>query len=419
MGGFLETTETLTVKDTYSSYYQQAKITVTVSPAGKVSWKIAMSNDREGSKGRGVYLKATVGSKTIKSAGYTAYDDPNTSKWLTYPTGNGSSKSGSFTLSDNSTEELKISAYICCMQNSTSAGKSGSVTLVRNKWTDGGSCTVIVKDNGNNTATISGALGKSGTNNSIESATLYYTTDGSDPKSSETRQSFKLTATSEGSYSKNVSITKKCTVKAYLKCTFELDSTSDTGSAIVNYYAAPSPPGKPTISYNKSRLTIKEPWKISWAVSTAANAESPVVGYRFRVYKKAAGATSFSTIKFYSKTTGDLLSDDLGGGVDRYYYDRKADKEIPMSFYPDIQGIVPGDTIRFGLYAYTKNGAGTQLFNATQVLSDDYLVQNAGVVHTKVSGVWKEGQVYVKVNGTWQEAETVNVKVNGAWHESE
>jgi hypothetical protein len=41
--------------------------------------------------------------------------------------------------------------------------------------------TINIKDHGNNTATISGTLSKSGTNNSVTASTLYYTTNGMAP----------------------------------------------------------------------------------------------------------------------------------------------------------------------------------------------------------------------------------------------
>ena len=283
----------------------------------------------------------------------------------------------------------------------------------------GSSPTATLTDKGNNTCVVSGSLGKNGTNNKISSATLYYTTDNSDPSDSSTRRSVSLSAVSGGSYSTTIPVTKACTAKVYVKCKFEHNTTSTSNSKAVLYYAAPGAPGIPVISYNKSRLTNKENWKVTWSIATAGNANSPIKGYRFRIYKKAAGATKFTTIPIYS-TSGALLSDDMGtasGVIDhRYYYDVAA---ISMTIAPLKHGIVPGDIIKIGLYAYTKNGAGEQLFTSAQTFSTEHLVQNAGIVNLKVNNSWVEGQVYVKANGVWEEADTVNIKVNGAWEESQ
>jgi hypothetical protein len=93
-----------------------------------------------------------------------------------------------------------------------------------------------------------------------------------------------------------------------------------------------------------------------------------------------------------------------------------------ITISPTKNGFKPGDTVRIGVKPYTQYGAsntGTQLFNADYTYSANSTVRNAGIVHVKVGGTWKEGQVYVKVNGAWKEAETVSTKVNGSWKESQ
>ena len=80
---------------------------------------------------------------------------------------------------------------------------------------------------------------------------------------------------------------------------------------------------------------------------------------------------------------------------------------------------MPGDTVVLAVRPYTKTPAGVCFYNANNTYSVAATVQNAGVVHVKPNGTWKEGQVWVKVAGVWKEAETVNVKVSGAWKESQ
>ena len=106
--------------------------------------------------------------------------------------------------------------------------------------TPGGSPEVYISDNGNNTIKLWGTLGKAGENNNITSATLYYTIDGSDPKDSTTRESFSssskdaasnltnLTASFKAgaAYSKSINIKKSCTIRAYIECEFEYNTTS-------------------------------------------------------------------------------------------------------------------------------------------------------------------------------------------------
>jgi len=41
-----------------------------------------------------------------------------------------------------------------------------------------------------------------------------------------------------------------------------------------------------------------------------------------------------------------------------------------------------------------------------------------GILHTKVSGIWKQGLTYVKVSGVWKQAIGVYTKVSGVWKQS-
>lgn len=304
--------------------------------------------------------------------------------------------------------------------NHTPSTGSWKAVLEYNEYTDGSSPTIQINDNGNNSCTIQCVLGMEGNYNPMESATLCYTTDGTTPIINSNPIS--ISPVSGTTYNKTIKIYSgpTTTVKAFILCKYKYNSRNPGAvSKAIKYYAAPRAPGKPVVSYSKNKLTNRENWTVSWSAAKAANDNSPIKGYRFRIYKKAVGATKFTTIKIYD-TAGKLLSADMGtdsGVIDhRYYYDVAS---LSMIIDPVKHGIVPGDTIKIGLYAYAKNGVGTQLFTASQTFSDELVVQNAGIVNIKINNTWHEGQVYVKAGGAWHEAETVNVKTAAGWRESQ
>jgi hypothetical protein len=296
------------------------------------------------------------------------------------------------------------------------------INLEYTSYTLGGSPTVSVKDNRNNKVTISGALGKNGTNNTIKSATLYYTTDGSDPSKSSTRVTTALAAVSSGSYSNDVSITKDCTVRAYVECKFTYNTTSASGQlpngTTARYYKAPNKPGTPILTYKKSRLTVKEPWTFTWTAATKGNNNSPVAGYYIMLLRKAKGESSFKYVCRLTNNDNNYLGIKKENQTDTNYYLRRESTSCKAIIKdPAAFGFNPGDEVKLRIMAYAWNGA-KKVLPSEAVDSANYLVQNAGIVRVKVSGSWKEGQVYVKVNGIWKEAETVNTKVNGIWKES-
>lgn len=130
-----------------------------------------------------------------------------------------------------------INAYAVAKfeENTDKKYSSASKTIYYHATGAAASAPTVV-DKGNNKATISGKIGKSVTNNAIQSATLYYTTDGSDPRSSSTRKYFTsstsaagnlvTTFASEATYSKEIDIPEGCTViKACLVSTFAWGKT--------------------------------------------------------------------------------------------------------------------------------------------------------------------------------------------------
>jgi hypothetical protein len=173
--------------------------------------------------------------------------------------------------------------------------------------TDGGRPSISITDNGDNTVTISGTLGINGANNNMTHAALYYTTDGSDPsvESNTKRKRVSLTASSGTNYSNTITITSACTVEAFVKCVFAYNTTTATANKAAKYYAAPNAPGAPVLSYNKSRLTVKEPLTFTWTAATAKNTNSPVAGYYFMLLRKRSGDASYSYVREITCSTDD------------------------------------------------------------------------------------------------------------------
>jgi hypothetical protein len=291
-------------------------------------------------------------------------------------------------------------------------------------WTAGSSPTLSVTDNKNNTATLSGTIGKAGDENALSSVALYYTTDGSNPKSSSTRITKSLAATSGTSYKETIDLTKNCTVKAYTECKFKYNTTSAEASASATFYPTPLKPASVKLeesSLKNNRLIIKQPWTFTWSAS--ANAE----GYFIMLMKCPEGSESWEYVRgdYASSTSDDYITIEPGANDNEslnYFTKRQSTSCTAIFKDPSKLGISPGDKIRLRVKSFNIDGAGNTLQgdgveNTTD--SPEYLVQNAGVVNVKVGGKWVEGQVWVKVNNEWKEAETVSTKVNGYWKESQ
>lgn len=273
--------------------------------------------------------------------------------------------------------------------------------------------TVSITDNGNNTFTISGTKGKSGTNNTSSGPYLTYGYD--------------ELANATNAVNSNVDITlagTAATRKVYAKCVTKAEygpGNTVSTSKEIKRYVKPNNPGKPEISYTKNRFTPKERIIYKWTAATKGNDNSPLVGYRVRLFQKKAGSTTWKNIPIWSTTTNEQKSELNGTSTTDWIYDRpNANVEDPLyiSLGHEIHGFEVGDSVKLSIQAYSKNGAGTKLLSGA-VESAETLIQNAGIVHIKAEGAWKEGQVYVKVNGTWKEAESVHVNVNGSWKESQ
>ena len=305
-------------------------------------------------------------------------------------------------------------------KNHTPATGDWVATLHYSTYTNGTDPSITITDRGDNTCLISGVLGTEGTNNKLSSATLYYTTNGEEPNSSDPDTTkVSLTAKSGGSYSKSIAIPSSCSIiwaVVYCKFAYNQTNTKHTSKS-VKYYAAPGNPGIPTLttgSFKNNRLTVKQNWTYSWTAAVGANTNSPIKGYRIRLWKN--GTTT--PIK---DSSGNQLSEIRSGSTGDYIYDRES-TSTSITIDPVINSFKAGDEVELSIFAYTRNGKEEQLFSGgavTSVISEKTAVENAGIVKFKTAGSWVEGQVWVKANNAWYEAETVSTKVAGSWKESQ
>lgn len=403
-------------------------LAVTISAAGAVSYTISCNHSSEGQwqyKG----LIATLNGYTIANNSYYSSAkecEADFGKGSRFPINDNSSYSGTAgTVTGGSVSyELKLN----CQSDGDVHGWSGSTTtnykgttesgtISRNYWTDIGTGTVSITDNGNNSYTVSGGMGSAGTNNAINGATLYWASG----KDSTGNWDYSTQSFSTGS-SKTVSFTPTSAATrtvAGAVVTDGVHNDTDTGwiTKSIKQYKDPGAPGKPVLdasSYRNGRLTIKQNWKYTWTAGTDGTGSCPVLGYRIRIYKNGSLLTGFSA------SSNSVLIKNSGTNE---YVDRAGKTDCTIIIDPVSFGFVPGDTIQIGIYAYAQNGAGWWLYNGgglgtAQVCSDTSTVQNSGIMRVKPAGSWKEGVVWVKVNNTWVEAEVVYTKVSNVWKES-
>lgn len=280
-----------------------------------------------------------------------------------------------------------------------------------------GKPTITITDKYNNYFTITATQGADGTNNPATGLTdLNWGYD----------KQYASKYINKATYSLDIIDTSLDTrtvyVKATTKATYGASQTTET-SADIRQYIAPDSASNVQITYTKSKLTIKEPWTITWDPATEKNNTSPVVGYQIRVYKNN------KSIPIYIEDSDTPITSTFGEGFDKYYYNIEP-ASCSFTFDPALQKdpepIKATDKIQIGIYAYTRNGqynTNTQLFSSSEAKSIEYTVQNAGVVQVRTATGdtgWTEGQVkvYTGTESGWKEAETVKVYNGSTWDES-
>lgn len=383
------------------------------------------------------YVRVNVDGK-LHSEGWSNYKDKNTTTGAesTVPGHSGyysgytciSTKTLSKSVNSSAKASWKLSlagGFTAVSRRDCTCSVSASDTETTYHYVKGTSPSVSItevhNDEGVNKVTLSGKLGKSGTNNALNEATLYYTTNGTAPSKKNYTKYLNLGKTSGGSYSKEVTFSSNCTFKAIVYCDFKYnDTNSGTASKAVKYCTAPKVSKAPVLTYTKSRLTVKEPWTFSWTGVNGTNC--PIVSYRLRLYKgKTSNKLSQIAIK---NSAGTVISDPTHKAYDT------GNNKTTFVLDPIANGFEPGDIVRLTIYARGKTANTNNLWwsgsGTTPSSSIEYVVQNAGVMRPLVNGKHVEGVVLVALPNskdkgyTWTEADVVKVYTpNKTWAEAE
>jgi hypothetical protein len=362
------------------------------------------------------------------------------------------SGSSNLTFTVNASAITDASKYYYIAISTTSlievkAASSWKVEFNYKSYTLGGKPSLNIIDNKNNTCTISGTLGKNGTNNTMKSAMLYYTTNGKNPDANESwtlRAS--LGATSAASFSKTVAIPSGCTkIIAIVYCNYtHNDSNSGNCSAAVKFRYGPmhsEPVTTWTGQEEGKRLTTKAKVSFVWydpdwtLADNKANylPKECLNGYRIRMHEWKKGESSAASIhigvnsddsRWYDTWETGETANTLAYGAE---YARSGNMNT-CTVDPVKLGMVAGDKISIMVHGRYET-AGNPVFVWSNVIGSNAesvansspwaMFENEGIVNVKVDGEWKEGQVYVKANNEWKEAESVFTKVDGAWKESQ
>jgi hypothetical protein len=277
--------------------------------------------------------------------------------------------------------------YKMVVKSGLGTEKRYEVATSKSTITDATPGSLKITDNLNNTFTIEADKGESGQNNPVYATFVKW---GYDKNLSGGH--FEV-ASNTASVTKTLDITTPAnatrTVYAETssKCLYNTPSAMTSKS--INQYVAPNAPGKPVISFKKSRLTVKENWTYNWTAASSTNSNSPVAGYRVRLYRNGSQILQ-------QETTG-----------------------TSYTINPTNNKFEAGDTVRLDINPYTVDRKGTKILRTAYTASAISTVQHAGVVHARVDNAWKEGQVSVRVDNAWKEADVVYVRVDGAWVEAE
>ena len=251
-------------------------------------------------------------------------------------------------------------------------------------------------------------VGQSGTNNSSKGVEIYYTLDGSDPSTSQTRQSISINA-SEGIMvqSDELEIFKDQVVKATArtvgeKSTYKYSTFTGTVTKEILYYKG-SEIAQPVLTFDK-KLTKKSQIKIDAQATFYKHTQINllnVVLYRSRGQENTVLTECAADINL-SELNQQLQDQKVTVSIEKILNLKNFDVEKNDLIYVVID---------------CEEAVGFTQENL-EVESKSYTVESSGVMRIKQSGKWYEGQVLVKVNGKWKEATDILIKDSSGWHES-
>jgi hypothetical protein len=320
-----------------------------------------------------------------------------------WPRLNGSERTRAFALPINTAPRYKV--YLSLGAGTQEERYLAKAELDLNNFGSVTPSDVNITDNFDNSFTITSLNNaQDGYNNKVISNTLSYcfTDNTSNRISCNSGDTIKLTPISTDNYR---------VVTASVRTTGDYNSVVYNSSYGICQYIAPGAGGKPEISYDKNRLTVKEPWTFNWSAPSSKNRFSPIVGYRIRLYKNGEKIA-------IKDDDGNTLSTVLPTDI---LYDSSTNA-TSISIDPIEHGFKAGDKVRLSVTGYTRTGESNTGFllidSGTESFSEEYLVQNAGIVHLKTKDSWVEGQVYVKTASCWKEAESVSVRTDTDWKEA-
>lgn len=448
MANFLNTTHTYEAIDTYQvnenthKYWVKATAEISISSEGIGSWTVTMTNDHSegyGGKGRATLIYLRIGNYYAihknKGSLFVSYgEDTTTSKWGTFPTGNNTSRKGSFTLADvGADDNIEVVLRVGCMENSSTTSQKETFWYKREYWTPVSAGIPTIIDNGNNTFSVHCEDALPGINNEVTGQKCFYKFRRYDAAVEVTSGAINLPTTVPAS-------TSSVTVYAYTKATgvYGDPVQSSLVTESIKHYYAPSnaPVGTPFITPqadNRVNLTVKHPWLFWFPVGVDANTSSPIAGYRLQLKVDGVSADFSGTVKENTQinailnTSGtayycDIASDLLDGA-----YMEAPDPYTKWMWHyvlidPTTITTINGQPLKGGMKVvmqakpYTKNGVGTKLPQNNYLSSASSLVHGSGTVQVKKDGStdsWDECQVWIKLEDntdSWVEAEGIFVK---------
>jgi hypothetical protein len=415
----------------YTNHY--AKATFSASTSGStLSWSITMSTSTpSGAPKVSIYL--SIDGKQQIDVGPAGTSNNYSDNYSGFPCKNGSTLSGTVDIGTKTSIPIILTVgpatnnadywFVNSTDGTSKTTRHGATKyLTRVSYTNMSAGTVTIRDNYNNSYTVTGTRGSTpaGDSNTVTGHKLCCGTS----SASDWDYVYETT-----NLSKTVSFTplgtsdyRKVKGKIITYGTYHSSDPSYSSKDDVRQYIAPSAPGAPVISYNKSKLTIKEPWVYTWpdnAEDLKANNTSPVVGYRIHLYRIRDGVEEALIIK---DTDGKALST-WDAKYNKYVYDRDS-ASTSITIYPEVQEFLPGDKVKLGIHSYTRfgqennmEGSKNALFNTGQVYSIESEVQKAGLLKVNTPDGWKEGQAFIMTENGWKEASSVFIKSEKGWKE--